>query len=218
MSLASETTSSHLTPSKADQAVTVYLIDDDDSFRESTAWLLEAAELQVEQYASPARFLKDLEERDFTGQDGCIVTDLRMPEMNGFELMDALRHHHLTMPVVMITGHGDVPVAVEAMKMGAANFIEKPFDGPVLVETVKRAVREPGAQLRNPRGTQERLDKLSPRERQVLDLVCAGKLNKTIADVLGISIKTVELHRANMQSKLGARNVQELVRLTLGYE
>lgn len=199
--------------------ITVYLIDDDDSFRESTAWLLEAAELEVEEYASPAKFLDDVEQQQLADQAGCIVTDLRMPEMNGFELMDALRSRHLTtMPVVMITGHGDVPVAVEAMKMGAANFIEKPFDGPVLVETVKRAICEPGAQLRNPRGTQERLDKLSPRERQVLDLVCAGKLNKTIADVLGISIKTVELHRANMQSKLGARNVQELVRLTLGYE
>lgn len=193
----------------------VHLIDDDDSFRESTAWLLAAADLEVVDYASPNAFLRELEPN---GQTGCVVTDLRMPELNGFELMDALRERHCTMPVVMITGHGDVPVAVEAMKMGAANFIEKPFDGPVLVETVKRAIHEPGAKLRNPRATRERLGKLSPRERQVLDLVCAGKLNKTIADVLGISIKTVELHRANMQAKLGARNVQELVRLTLGYE
>ena len=200
------------------ELLTVYLIDDDDSFRESTAWLLEAADLEVVDYASANDFLHELEQNGPAGQVGCVVTDLRMPEMNGFELMDELRKRHLSMPVVMITGHGDVPVAVEAMKMGAANFIEKPFDGPVLVETVKRAMREPGAKLRNPEATRERLDKLSPRERQVLDLVCAGKLNKTIADVLGISIKTVELHRANMQSKLGARNVQELVRLTLGYE
>jgi len=200
------------------ELLTVYLIDDDDSFRESTTWLLEAADLDVVDYASPSEFLDAVEQKGPAGQVGCVVTDLRMPEMNGFELIDELRKRHLSMPVVVITGHGDVPVAVEAMKMGAANFIEKPFDGPVLVETVKRAMQEPGAKLRNPEATQERLDKLSPRERQVLDLVCAGKLNKTIADVLGISIKTVELHRANMQSKLGARNVQELVRLTLGYE
>ncbi len=209
---------SHLRETNPTPTQTVYLIDDDDSFRESTAWLLEAAELEVSEYASPKQFLEVIAKRNWADQSGCIVTDLRMPEMNGFELMDALRSHHVTLPVIMITGHGDVPAAVEAIKMGAANFIEKPFDGPVLIETVKRTMREPGAQLRNPRGTQERIDKLSPRERQVLDLVCAGKLNKTIADVLGISIKTVELHRANMQSKLGARNVQELVRLTLGYE
>lgn len=209
---------SHVRETHPTSTQTVYLIDDDDSFRESTAWLLEAAELEVSEYASPKQFLEVIAKRKWADQSGCIVTDLRMPEMNGFELMDALRDQHLTLPVIMITGHGDVPAAVEAIKMGAANFIEKPFDGPVLVEIVKRAMREPGAQLRNPRGTQERIDKLSPRERQVLDLVCAGKLNKTIADVLGISIKTVELHRANMQSKLGARNVQELVRLTLGYE
>ncbi|GGX75383.1 response regulator transcription factor [Saccharospirillum salsuginis] len=200
------------------ELLTVHLIDDDDSFRESTAWLLEASDLEVVDHASPGDFLGELEQKGPAGQVGCVVTDLRMPEMNGFELMDELRKRHLSMPVVMITGHGDVPVAVEAMKMGAANFIEKPFDGTVLVETVRQAMREPGAKLRNPEATRERLDKLSPRERQVLDLVCAGKLNKTIADVLGISIKTVELHRANMQSKLGARNVQELVRLTLGYE
>lgn len=196
---------------------TVYLVDDDDSFRESTKWLLQAADIEVVDFGSAWSFLSHAETIDPRTLNRCTVTDLRMPELNGFELMETMRKQHIMMPVVMITGHGDVPVAVEAMRLGAANFIEKPFDAEVLIETVRYAAADPGAVLRNPKATQERLGKLSPRERQVLDLVCAGKLNKTIADVLGISIKTVELHRANMLGKLGARNVQELVKLTLGY-
>ena len=199
-------------------ALTVFLVDDDDSFRESTQWLLEAAGVNVIAFSTAKDFLAQIKTQGLPEHKYCVVTDFRMPEMNGFELIDEMRRLHLSSPVIMITGHGDVPVAVEAMRMGAAHFLEKPFDGDVLIETVQRIVDEPSANLRNPDGAKERLGKLSPREKQVLDLVCAGKLNKTIADVLGISIKTVELHRANMLNKLGARNVQELVRLTLGYE
>ncbi len=196
--------------------MTVHLVDDNDAFRQSTAWVLEAAEFLVRSYAGGAALLAALEVEAPSDDPACILTDLRMPEMNGLALMEALHQRRCGLPVIMITAHGEVPLAVEAMRRGAANFIEKPFEADALVEMIRLAVRQPPA-LRDLDAAGERLARLSPRETEVMKLVCAGKLNKTVADLLGISIKTVELHRANMMTKLGVHNVQELIRITLGY-
>ena len=198
----------------------VYLVDDNEAFRRSTAWLLEAADLDVVDFASGMALLGALQIEPPPARDACLVSDMRMPQMSGLELMEELRTRRIALPVIFITAHGDVPLAVEAMRRGAAHFLEKPFEGELLVEAVRFATREPaGAAVQSAARAagDDRLARLTPRERQVLDLVVAGKLNKTIADLLGISIKTVELHRANMMTKLGVRNVPELVRLVLGH-
>lgn len=194
----------------------VYLVDDNEAFRKSTAWLLEASGVAVFDFNGGPALLRHLESTPPSATGSCIVSDVRMPEMSGLELFEELRRRQIAVPVIFITAHGDVPLAVEAMRGGAAHFIEKPFDGEALLQAVRAAATEPPARPRAP-ASDSKLAALTPRERQVLDLVVAGKLNKIIADTLGISIKTVELHRANMMSKLGVRNVPELVRLVLGY-
>jgi two-component system response regulator FixJ len=192
----------------------VHLVDDNESFRRSTAWLLEAADLAVRDYPGGAELLSALERRSEDRGPACIVSDIRMPGMSGIELHDELRRRECTLPLIFITAHGDIPLAVEAMRNGALDFIEKPFEEATLVDAVQRALQhQPTA-----RASQEasrRLAALTPRERQVMDLVVAGKLNKVVADELGISIKTVELHRANMMSKLGVRNLPDLVRMAM---
>lgn len=195
----------------------VLLVDDNDAFRLSTAWVLEHAQLKVREFSCAAALLDALSVT-LLPLPCCIVTDMRMPGMNGLELMDALQKQHVDMPVILITGHGDIPLAVEAMRRGAASVLEKPFAGERLVQAIFSAMAEPGARLKNPQEARVKLDRLTPREKQVMDLVCLGHLSKTIADKLGISVKTVELHRANLMAKLRVRSVQELVRLTLGYE
>lgn len=197
-------------------AVTVHLVDDHEAFRQSTRWVLEAAEFRVIDYADGATLVSALRDEASGPGAACVLTDLRMPGMSGLELLGALQKMQCALPVVMITAHGDITQAVEAMRRGAASFLEKPFERDVLVETLRDAVRQPVG-LRDPETAGERMARLSPRERQVMELVTAGRLNKTIADVLGISIKTVELHRANMMNKLEARNVPELIRIVLGY-
>ncbi len=197
--------------------VCVCLVDDNEAFRTSTAWILEAADMEVREFAAATDLLSRLTDLP-AARPCCIVTDMRMPGMNGLELMDALRREHVDMPVILITGHGDIPLAVEAMRHGAASVLEKPFDGELLIATIQAALLEPGARLRNPGEARAKLDRLTPRERQVMEMVCMGQLSKTIADKLGISVKTVELHRANLTAKLGVKTVQELVRLNLGYE
>lgn len=196
---------------------TVYLVDDNNAFRESTTWLLEDAGFIVHDYADAQALLTVLDaDATLPGEASCIITDLRMPGMSGLDLMAELKQRRCSSPVIMITAHGDVPLAVEAMRRGAANFIEKPFAGSVVVDIIHLAMRQPAA-LRDLETAGDSLASLSPRETEVMNLVCAGKLNKTIADVLGISIKTVELHRANMMHKLGAKNVSELIHTVLGY-
>ena len=199
------------------EAIQVYLVDDHAPFRQSTAFALQAEGIQVQEFASGREFVATLLEAKVRPLTACIVTDLRMPDGSGIELMESLWRHRVQYPVIMVSGHADIPLAVEAMRRGAAHFLEKPFDQEKLFEAIRHAVTSPMNGLRNPVESFNLLSKLSPRERQVLELVCAGKLNKTIADVLGISIKTVELHRANMSNKLGVRNVQDLMKLTLGY-
>ncbi|MDT0498220.1 response regulator [Algiphilus sp. W345] len=197
--------------------VQVFLVDDNEPFRRSTAWLLEAADLDVRDFPSGPGLLDTIAQESPTTTASCLISDVRMPGMSGLELMEELRRREVRLPIVFVTAHGDVPLAVEAMRRGASNFIEKPFEGETLVHAVRIAVHEPPPASRNPSQCEEKLSRLTPRERQVMDLVVTGKLNKTIADALDISIKTVELHRANMMSKLGARNVPQLVRLVLGY-
>lgn len=193
----------------------VHLVDDNEAFRRSTAWLLEAADFAVRDYPDAQAFLHALDRAQGEPAPGCIVSDVRMPGMSGIELHEELHRRRCPLPLVFITAHGDVPLAVQAMRKGAVDFIEKPFDEQTLVHAVNCALsRARSAPARNADASR-RLAQLTPRERQVMELVVAGKLNKMVADELGISIKTVELHRANMMTKLGVRNLPDLVRLTL---
>lgn len=194
---------------------TVFLIDDNEAFRRSTAWLLEASGFEAREFGGAEEFLAAWREGTAPAH-ACVVSDIRMPGMTGIELQDELRKQASPPPIVLITAHGDIPLAVEAMRKGAVDFIEKPFDEATLTGAVERAIAAQTSAL-DPARHADALAQLTPRERQVLELVVAGKLNKTIADTLGISIKTVELHRSNMMSKLGVRNVPDLVKLFLGY-
>jgi FixJ family two-component response regulator len=188
---------------------TVFLVDDNDGFRDSTAWLLETAGYAVRAFPSGPEFLDAYSAARHEGEH-CLVSDIRMPQMSGLQLQEELLRRGIRIPVVFVTAHGDVPLAVEAMRKGASNFLEKPFSDEALTEAVDVAL----ANARNGGGA-ALLAKLSPREKQVLDLVVASKPNKIIADILGISIKTVELHRANMMHKLGVRSVPELMKVAL---
>jgi FixJ family two-component response regulator len=192
----------------------ILLVDDNDEFRESTCWLLEDAGFEVSPFASATALLEALESGGLGGAPACIVSDIRMPRMSGIELQQELKRRGVELPLVFVTAHADIPLAVEAMRNGAVNFIEKPFDPITLVHALRTATDRIAEGGSNPAV----MEKLTPRERQVLELVVAGKLNKTIADVLGISIKTVELHRSNLMAKLGARNVAEVIRIALGHE
>ncbi|WP_407353235.1 response regulator transcription factor [Luteimonas sp. R10] len=196
--------------------VRVWLVDDNDGFRDSTVWLLETAGFEVMAYASAHAFLEAYAGHRHGAEEECLVSDIRMPQMSGVQLQDELLRRGIALPLVFVTAHGDVPLAVEAMRKGASNFLEKPFGDDTLVEAIRAAL----ANARN-RGdgavNGAALAKLSPRERQVLDLVVASKPNKIIADILGISIKTVELHRANMMNKLGVRSLPELMKVALGH-
>lgn len=199
-----------------DPATHIYLVDDNDGFRESTAWLLETAGLEVEAFASGAEFLESFGNERHGDAPECLVSDIRMPQMSGLQLQDELKRRGIVLPLVFVTAHGDVPLAVEAMKKGASNFLEKPFSDDAIIDAIRAALAS--ARSRNATGAQgELLAKLSPRERQVLDLVVASKPNKVIADILGISIKTVELHRSNMMNKLGVRSLPELMKVALGH-
>ena len=192
----------------------VHVIDDDDAVRASLAFVLEMADLPNRTYASPGEFLDQAD----TQTRGCIVTDIRMPEMNGLELVSRLREKNVNLPVIVITGHGDVNLAVEALRAGVKDFIEKPFDDEALLTSV-RAILADHAQTSEQAAERKRFEKmlegLSGRERQVLQGVVAGKLNKTIGFELGISPRTVEVYRAKMMSKIGAGSVSELVRIAL---
>lgn len=194
----------------------IWLVDDNDGFRDSTAWLLETAGFEVLAHASGREFLDAYAAQRHGAAEECLVSDIRMPQMSGLQLQEELLRRGSTLPIVFVTAHGDVPLAVEAMRKGASNFLEKPFGDDTLVEAIRAAM----ASARN-RGdgavNSEALARLSPRERQVLDLVVASKPNKIIADILGISIKTVELHRANMMNKLGVRSLPELMKVALGH-
>ena len=192
----------------------VHLIDDDEAIRVSLGFLLEMNDLPSQTYASAGAFL----EVAGTLERGCIVTDVRMPEMSGLDLVRRLKERGVTLPVVVITGHGDVPLAVEAMRAGVIDFIEKPFDDEVLLRSIRMAL---DAKAESDVHAQERarfeavLATLSGRETEVLRGVVAGKMNKVIAYELGISQRTVEVYRANVMSKTHANGLSELVRIAL---
>ncbi|MBJ7411631.1 MAG: response regulator [Phenylobacterium sp.] len=192
----------------------VHLIDDDEAVRTSLAFVLEMSDLPAKTYPSAIEFLEVAE--TLTG--GCIVTDVRMPEMSGLELVRRLKERNIKLPVIVITGHGDVPLAVEAMRAGVIDFIEKPFDDEVLLRSIRMALdttAESDAQAQERQRFEEMLSTLSGREKDVLRGVIAGKMNKVIAFELGISPRTVEVYRANVMSKTNANGLSELVRIAL---
>lgn len=192
----------------------VHVIDDDEAVRESLTFLLKTAGLAVRTYENATAFLHD----DPKGKSGCVVTDVRMPDVSGIDLLHRLRELNVNLPVIVITGHGDVPLAVEAMKSGALEFLEKPFDDDALLNAVNVALRHQGADAKREADRTEIMDKLaslSNRERQVLEGLVAGHPNKTIAFDHGISPRTVEIYRANLMSKMQAGSLSELVRMAL---
>ena len=192
---------------------TVHIVDDEEPVRKSLAFLLTMAGFTVRVHESATTFV----EAAPSIRNGCLVTDLRMPDMSGVELLRKLGALSAHIPSIVITGHGDVPMAVAAMKAGALDFIEKPFEDEVLIEAIKRAAAklssEPGGE--DVAAIRTRLERLSEREREVLSGVVAGLPNKTIAYDLDISPRTVEVHRANVRSKMEARSLPELVRMAL---
>ena len=192
----------------------VYIVDDDEAMRDSLVWLLESQGLAVSSYAAAEDFLAACGEE----MAGCIVLDVRMPGMSGLELYEKLNARRCSLPVIFITGHGDVPMAVSALKKGAVDFIEKPFNDKELLRVIGECLereRTTRAQRLREGEAGRRLASLTEREREVMDLVLAGKLNKQIADVLNISIKTVEVHRARIMDKMAVRTVAELVQAAM---
>ena len=192
----------------------VYVIDDDEAARESLALLMTSSGFAVASYASPLKFLEDLA----LLRPGCVVTDIRMPEMDGLELLRRVNRVFPKLPVIVVTGHGDVPRAVEAIRTGAVDFVEKPYDGDALVRAVTDALarqREETAEWEERAAIIARLETLSARERQVLDGLVAGHPNKIIAYDLGISIRTIEIYRANLMAKMNASSLSDLVRMAL---
>ena len=205
-----------MTPSNEEQAV-VYVVDDDEAVRDSLRWLLEANGFRVQVFASAEEFL-NADRPGRIDRPGCLLLDVRMPGMSGLQLHDELLRRGSTLPLIFITGHGDVGMAVSSMKKGAVDFLEKPFSDEELCAVVRqhldRAILSHQANSAE-REAMGRVERLTGRERQVLDLIVGGRLNKQIADDLDISIKTVEAHRANIMTKLGARTMADLIRIAL---
>ena len=188
---------------------TVYVVDDDEAVRDSLQWLLEGRDYRVRCFESAESFLSRYDAREVA----CLIVDIRMNGMSGLELFDHLIQDGFDLPIIFLTGHGDVPMAVSALKRGAFDFFEKPFDDNDLLKRVGEAMAT-HAQARASRAssgnTSARLASLSERERQVMDLVLAGKLNKVIADLLSISMRTVEVHRSRVFEKMGVKSAVEL--------
>lgn len=188
----------------------VHVIDDDEALRDSLVWMLEANGYKVSAHESGEAFLAACH----PGITGCILLDVRMPGMSGLEVFEELGRRRCGLPVVFITGHGDVPMAVAALKQGAVDFIEKPFGERDMLRLVAQCLqleRDTRDRRLQEADTARRLGQLTQREREVLELIIVGRLNKQIADTLGISIKTVEVHRARVMEKMGAQSLAELV-------
>ena len=188
----------------------IHVVDDDEALRDSMTWMLEGNNYKVATYDSADAFLRVIS----PVMVGCVVLDVRMPGMSGLELFEELGRRGCSLPVVFITGHGDVPMAVSALKKGAVDFIEKPFSEADMLRLIEQCLMlERGNRDKRLQeaDTVRRLEHLTQREREVLGLIIIGKLNKQIADVLGISIKTVEVHRARVMEKMGVNSLAELV-------
>lgn len=201
-------------PQRKSTRPTVFVVDDDQAMRNSLKWLIESVGVPVESYSSATDFL----EAYYPGRSGCLLLDVRMPGMSGLELQEYLRDKEIDIPVIIITGHGDVPMAVRAMKSGAIDFIEKPFNDEVLLDAIRTAL----AMDEEQRDKQaEKADiiacytQLTPREAEVMQMVTDGRSNKEIANLLGVSAKTVEAHRARVMEKMQAGSLAELVRMAV---
>ncbi len=193
---------------------TVFVVDDDEAMRSSLQWLIESVGLAVECHDSAEAFLKSY----YPGRSGCLLLDVRMPGMGGLELQEYLRRNEITIPVIIITGHGDVSMSVRAMKEGAVDFIEKPFNDELLLDAIRNALSL-DQQMREQQGVRaelaSRLALLTPREHEVMAMVTDGKSNKEIANALGVTAKTVEAHRAKVMDKMQASSLAELVRMSM---
>ena len=195
-------------------APTVFVVDDDEGARNSLRFLLKSVGLPATTFGSAQEFLSAYDE----GQPGCLVLDVRMPGMSGLELQQELNRRGAVIPVVFVTGHGDVPMAVEAIQQGAFDFVQKPYREQELLDRVQRAIardRSSRAALEERDRIRARLGSLTPREREVLQLMTRGKPNKVMAAELGLSQRTVEIHRAHVMEKTGASSIAQLVRMVL---
>ncbi|HNN86970.1 MAG TPA: response regulator FixJ [Pseudomonadales bacterium] len=192
----------------------VFVVDDDDAVRESLAFLLKSVGLRVESFASAQDFLKQYN----AARAGCLVLDIRMPGMSGLELQDKLSQMGSMLPIIFITGHGDVPMAVKAIKAGAADFVQKPFRDQELIDRIREVLEEDAsARVEKLQKAEilKRIDSLTEREREVMEQVVDGKANKVVAIDLNVSQRTVEIHRANVMDKMKARSLAQLVRLVM---
>ena len=197
-----------------DRAPIVYIVDDDDAIRAALRLLLKSIGLAATTLPSAHEFLTSYSPQ----QPGCLILDVRMPGMSGLELQQQLNLRGAIIPVIFITGHGDVPMAVEAMQQGAFDFLQKPFRDQDLIDRIQRALAKDQAdrvQLRERDRIKERMESLTAREREVLDLVTSGKPNKIMAADLGVSQRTVEIHRSRVMEKMGASSLAQLVRMVL---
>lgn len=192
----------------------VYVLDDDDSLLSAIEFLFQTVKINVRVYNNPQKYFKDYN----INNHGCLLLDVRMPTMGGFEVLEELQKRKNRMPVIMLTGHGDVPMAVRAMKEGAIDFILKPFNDEVLLEKVQRAIsNDKKRQVISTPGLQDALGRMTPRERQVMELIAEGNLSKQIAGKLGVSPFTVDFHRANLMSKLNVKTIPELIKVYFHY-
>lgn len=201
----------------AGSPLTVFIVDDDEAMRRGLAFLVSSAGYEAKPLGSARAFL----EQHQPSMRGCLLLDVRMPGMSGLELLDQMRARGITMPVIFVTAFGNIPMAVKAVKAGAYDFIEKPFEGADLLVRVRkaltRATRSP-AQVQRSKNVQTHLDSLTPREREVMDRVVAGMLNKQIAADLDISIKTVENHRAKVMEKMQVQSLAELIHMAIAVD
>jgi FixJ family two-component response regulator len=192
----------------------VFVVDDDSAVRDSLALLLRSVGLKGEAYSSAAEFLEAYD----ANRPGCLVLDVRMPGMSGLELQEKLEELHSTLPIIFLTAHGDVPMAVKAVKAGAVDFIQKPFRDQDLIDKIQHAIEE-DARIRTKLADRQeilsRIESLTPREHEVMDMVVAGNANKVIAIDLGLSQRTVEIHRARVMRKMGADSVSQLVQMVI---
>jgi two-component system response regulator FixJ len=199
------------------QSPVVFIVDDDAAVRTSLRLLVKSVGLSAAVFTSAQEFLSGYD----TSQPGCLVLDVRMPGISGLELQQQLNLRGAVIPVIFVTGHGDIPMAVEAMQQGAFDFLQKPFRDQDLIDRIQRALekdRENRAALGQRARIRERFDSLTPREREVLALVTSGKANKVMAADLGLSQRTVEIHRAHVMEKMAASSIAQLVRMVLDLE
>lgn len=194
----------------------VFVVDDDEAVRQSTAWLIESIGLKVVSFCCADDFLKE-----YNNENGCIVMDVRMPGMSGLEAQEELTKREIDLPLIFITGHSDVPMAVRTLKRGAFDFIEKPFNDQLLLDAIQKGIKlnsDKVESLSKSEAIFNSISSLTPRENQVMARVTEGKPNKVIAHELNVSIKTVEVHRARMMEKMAASSVAELVKMTIDIE